>query len=86
MVDKHAKYLGLPAVMGSSKGEVFSSSNDRIWRKTQSWSARQLSQAGRAVLIKSVLQAIPSYVMSCLKLSDGLLLDIESMMANFFWI
>ncbi|KAL2226242.1 UNVERIFIED_CONTAM: hypothetical protein Sindi_1982900 [Sesamum indicum] len=71
--------------MGRSKRDVFDDLKDRIWRKIQSWLARQLSQAGCAVLIKSVLQAIPSYAMSCFKLLDGLLSDMESRMANFFW-
>ncbi|KAL0355313.1 UNVERIFIED_CONTAM: hypothetical protein Sradi_3978200 [Sesamum radiatum] len=50
----------------------------------QSWSARRLSQAGRAILIKSILQVIPSYAMSSFKMPEGLLSDIESSMANCF--
>ncbi|KAL0431085.1 UNVERIFIED_CONTAM: hypothetical protein Sradi_0734500 [Sesamum radiatum] len=37
VVAKHEKYLGLPAVMGKSKREVFNSLKDRLWRKLQSW-------------------------------------------------
>ncbi|KAL0411083.1 UNVERIFIED_CONTAM: hypothetical protein Slati_3698000 [Sesamum latifolium] len=44
-----------------------------------------LSQAGRAVLIKAVILTIPSYVMSCFRLPDSFLRDIESMAADFFW-
>ncbi|KAL0433988.1 UNVERIFIED_CONTAM: hypothetical protein Slati_2733100 [Sesamum latifolium] len=82
--NQHAKYLGLPAVVRRSKREIFDGLKVRIWRKMQSWLARLLSQARWAVLIKSVLQVIPSYAMNCFKMPDGLLSDIESMMANFF--
>lgn len=36
--------------------------HDRVWIKIQSWSDKHLSKAGREVLIKSVVQAIPTYV------------------------
>ncbi|KAL0408448.1 UNVERIFIED_CONTAM: hypothetical protein Sradi_1779200 [Sesamum radiatum] len=53
VVEKHAKYLGLTTVAGRSKRELFEGIKDRFWRKLHSWSAKQLSQAGRAILIKT---------------------------------
>ncbi|KAL0284392.1 UNVERIFIED_CONTAM: putative mitochondrial protein [Sesamum angustifolium] len=41
---------------------------DRIWRRIQGWHEKTLSQAGKAVLIQAVVQAIPSYAMSCFRL------------------
>ncbi|KAL0430792.1 UNVERIFIED_CONTAM: putative mitochondrial protein [Sesamum radiatum] len=83
--DKHDKYLGLPSIVGRSKKIVFDSIRDRIWRKVSSWSEKQLSQAGREVLIKAVVQAIPMYSMSVFRIPDGLLHEIESMIAKFWW-
>ncbi|PNX70556.1 ribonuclease H, partial [Trifolium pratense] len=57
-------YLGLPSMIGRSKKAIFSYIKDRIWKKVNSWRGRALSKAGKEVMIKSVLQAIPSYVMS----------------------
>jgi hypothetical protein len=54
-------------------------------KKISSWSSRCLSQAGREVLIKSVLQSIPSYVMSVFLLPGSLINDIEKMLNSFWW-
>lgn len=48
--------------------EVFNYLKDRLWSRIKGWNEKQLSMAKREVLIKSVLQAIPTYVMSCFKL------------------
>lgn len=40
---------------------------------------------GREVPIKAVLQAIPSYVMSCFKLPDSVCHGIEQACAKFWW-
>lgn len=45
---------------------------------------RALSRAGREVLVKGVAQAIPSYVMSCFLLPDGLCSQIEAMISRFY--
>lgn len=77
---KHEKYLGLPTEMGRSKREVFSWLRERVWEKTQGFGEKFLSKAGKEVLIKAVLQSIPTYVMSCFKLPDYLLNEIK-----FWW-
>ncbi|KAL0461452.1 UNVERIFIED_CONTAM: putative mitochondrial protein [Sesamum latifolium] len=85
VVARHDKYLGLPTVAGRLKPELFEDIKTRIWRKIHSWSARKLSQAGRSVLIKVVLQTIPTYAMSCFHMPDQFLGELESLIANFFW-
>jgi hypothetical protein len=44
-----------------------------------------MSRAGKEVMIKSVLQAIPSYVMSVYLLPDSTIKDIEIMLNSFWW-
>lgn len=65
VVEKFEKYLGMPAVVGRSKREVFAYLKDIVWNRIKRWNERDFSMAGREVLIKAVLQAIPTYVMSC---------------------
>ena len=51
----------------------------------QGWEGKLLSQAGQEVLMKAVVQALPTYTMSCFKLPTGLCHDIEALIRNFFW-
>ena len=80
-----SKYLGLPAFVGRSKHQVFNFVQDQVWKKLKGWKGNIMSFAAREVLIKAVVQAIPTYVMSCFKLPDGLCEHIESMISRFWW-
>ena len=79
------KYLGLPPIMGRSKKRAFNDIKDRIWRRLQGWKEKLLSQAGREILIKAIVQAIPTYAMSCFKFPAGLCAEICSMANRFWW-
>lgn len=72
LVDKHDKYLGLPTLVGRSKKIVFTCVKDRVMKKLKSWKEKLLSKAGKEVLIKSVIQPIPTYIMSCFELPSSL--------------
>lgn len=58
------KYLGLPVYMGRSKAQTFAYLKDRIWKKIQGGKIKLLSKAGKEVLIKAVIQSMPTYAMS----------------------
>jgi hypothetical protein len=78
-------YLGLPSMIGRKKKAVFAYIKDRIWKRINSWRGRTLSRAGKEIMIKSVLQAIPSYIMSVYLLPGSIIKDIERMMNSFWW-
>ena len=76
---QYEKYLGLPSFVGKGKKASFNYFKERVWRNIQGWEGKLLSQAGREVLIKSVIQAIPTYTMGCFKIPLGLCDEIEAM-------
>jgi ribonuclease HI len=78
-------YFGLPSMVGRSKKSIFSFVKDRIWKHINSWRGRALSKAGKEVMIKSVLQAIPSYVMSVYLIPETVIKEIERMLNSFWW-
>ena len=77
--------MGLPSLVGRNKKESFTHIKQQIWKKSQGWEAKLLSQAGREVLIKAVAQAVPTYTMSCFKLPITLCHEIEALICRFFW-
>ena len=51
----------------------------------QGWKEKLLSQARKEVMIKAIVQSIPTYSMSVFKLPVGLCKDIEAMIRKFWW-
>ena len=80
----YEKYLELPSFVGRGKKQSFSYIREQIWHKMQGCKERLLSQGGREVLVKAVLQAMPTYTMGCFKLSTSLCKDIESLIWKFW--
>ena len=85
-IQKFEQYLGLPSLIGRAKKKSFSVIKERIWKKLKGWKEKLLSQAGREILIKAVVQAIPMYTMSCFKLPKGLIKEIEVLIRKFWWV
>lgn len=78
-------YLGLPVIWERSKHNALAFIKDRMTRKIQGWKGKILSQAGREVMIKSVVNVVPSYVINCFKLPSKTCKELDSMVANFWW-
>ena len=76
-IRQYEKYLGLPTFVGKAKKQNFVYIKEWIWKKLQGWKEKLLSQADKKVLIKLVIQVIPTYSMSCFKLPKCLIKDIE---------
>ena len=80
---QYEKYLGLPSLVGKNKKASFNYIKEQIWKNLQGWKEKLISQAGREILIKAVVQAISTYTMSCFKLPIGLCSKIESLIRRF---
>ena len=84
-IREYEKYLGLPDVVGRTKKESLNYIRERVWNKLQGWKERLLSKAGKKVLLKAVVQAIPTFAMSCFKLPKGLIQDINRLIRKLWW-
>ena len=56
-----------------------------MWARINNWNNKKLSRAGNEVLLKSVAQALPNYVMSVILLLMGVCHDIKRMFNAFWW-
>lgn len=72
-------------MVGKNKRESLNYIKERVWAELQGWKEKILSQAGKAVLLKAVVQVILTFAMACFKLLIGLCKDIEVMIWKFWW-
>ncbi|CAN6558737.1 unnamed protein product [Malus baccata var. baccata] len=78
-------YLGLPAIWGRSKRSSLAFVKGRVMGKIQGWKQSALSFAGKEVLLKAVVQAIPTYPMNLFKFPAAVCKDLDSMSVGFLW-
>lgn len=79
------KYLGLPPMIGRTNRKAFSGIEDRLWHKLQTWKEKTLFQGNKENLLKAIALTIPTYAMGCFKLPEAFCLELESLMAHFWW-
>lgn len=79
------KYLGLLAEWGRSKVSGLTWIKERVLAKMEGWKEGLLNQAGKEVLIKAVIQAIPSYAMAMVRFPKTFCNSLCSAMARFWW-
>jgi hypothetical protein len=82
---RYDTYLGLPALVGKSRVREFQNLKDKVKRRVSDWKTKLLSQAGKEILLKAVVQAIPTYSMSIFLLPKDLCKDINKVMQKFWW-
>lgn len=58
---------------------------DRVIQKMKDWKEKLLSQSGKEILIKAVIQAIPSYFMNGFLFPITTCQEIERATSRFFW-
>ncbi|KAL4273302.1 hypothetical protein GQ457_13G015880 [Hibiscus cannabinus] len=78
-------YLGVPLLIGKNKYAAFGRYRDKVDTRVSKLSNLLLSFSGREVLIKSIAQALPQYVMYCYLLPCSL---VEGMSCSIrrFWL
>ncbi|KAL4296684.1 hypothetical protein GQ457_12G014330 [Hibiscus cannabinus] len=85
LVDDPCIYLGVPLLIGKNKYVAFGRYRDKVDTRVSKWSNLLLSFSGREVLIKSIAQAFPQYVMSCYLLPCSLVEEMSRSIRRFWW-
>lgn len=84
-VNQNAIYLGIPTNVGHPCRAIFRTLVARVEKKLKDWKSKTISQTGNLVLIKPVAQSIPTYLISCFKIPQGVLDKIRSTILRFWW-
>lgn len=75
----------VPEQLQGSKTQIFAYVRDLLNQQINGWSAKFLSKGENEIMIKSVAQAISTYVMSCFLLPKWLCQTLARAVANFLW-
>ena len=85
VIDFPYKYLGLPLSIRKLTKADLQPIVDKIADMLLGWKAALMSTAGRAVLVKAVLTAIPVYLLIALDVPKWLLRAIDKLRRAFLW-
>lgn len=85
LCNNHKKYLGLPILVGRNRHHSFETLKDKVWARVNNLKNTFLSQGGKEVSVKVVVQAIPTYAMSVFIIPRRTCKAITSLMSAFWW-
>ena len=77
-------YLGIPEDISGSKCKLFALLKDKLMHRVNGWTCRWLSKGGKEVLIKSIMLALPTYVMSTFMFPLEICENLASAIAQFW--
>uniref|UniRef100_A0A803Q5E7 procollagen-proline 4-dioxygenase n=1 Tax=Cannabis sativa TaxID=3483 RepID=A0A803Q5E7_CANSA len=78
-------YVGLPNIIGRNKKAMLGFVKNKVIARINSWDGKFLSCAGKEILLKTVIQSLPTYAMSVFLLPLCTCKEIEKLMASFWW-
>jgi hypothetical protein len=78
-------YLGLLVGANPRRASTWDPVVDRLRKRLRSWGNRYVSLGGRTVLINSVLNSIPIFCLSFLKMSVVVIKKITRIQREFLW-
>lgn len=79
------RYLGLPLMSKRMTVSDYTPLLDRVRKCISSWTARQLSFAGRLKLLGSVIHSITNFWMPVFRLPKQCISEIDKMCSAFLW-
>lgn len=78
-------YLGMPLGAKSKSKEIWNSVIEKCEKKLARWKGQYLSLGGRVTLINSVLDAMPTYMMSLFPIPAGVTNRLDRLRRKFLW-
>lgn len=78
-------YLGLPIMPTRLRMVHFQFLIDRAKARLAGWKGKLMNLAGRRVLVRSVLSALPTFAMTVLKVPKKILKEIDKSRRRFLW-
>ncbi|XP_030499797.2 uncharacterized protein LOC115715121 [Cannabis sativa] len=78
-------YLGLFNIIGRNKNAIMGFLKNKVINRLNTWHDKFLSRAGKEILLKTVIQSLPTYAMSVFLIPSGTIDEIEKLMARFWW-
>jgi hypothetical protein len=78
-------YLGLPVGANPRRASTWEPVVDRLRKRLRTWGNRYVSLGGRIVLINSVLNSIPIFYLSFLKMPAVVIKKIIHIQQEFLW-
>lgn len=79
------RYLGLPLMTKRMSSQDYSPLVERIRKRITSWTARQLSFAGRLQLINTVIHSLTNFWMSVYRMPKKCIREIDQLCSAFLW-
>lgn len=80
-----SSYLGLPFCKGKSSTKAFLLLIDKLKGKLGGWKSKNLSKAGRTVLVRHVAQSLPIFAMQSFNLPRSICTKMDALMRDFWW-
>ena len=78
-------YLGMPIVVKASNRMVWEPLINKFKAKLSKWNQKYLSMGGKVTLIKSILNALPIYLLSFFKIPQRIVDKLVSLQRTFMW-
>ncbi|KAH1194450.1 putative ribonuclease H protein [Glycine max] len=78
-------YLGMPIAVKASSRMVWEPLINKFKAKLSKWNQKYLSMGGKVTLIKSVLNALPIYLLSFFKIPQRIVDKLVSLQRTFMW-
>ncbi|WMV11771.1 hypothetical protein MTR67_005156 [Solanum verrucosum] len=78
-------YLGMPLGNNHKALEIWDSILEKTEKKLSGWKAQYLSLGGRLILINSVLDSLPTYVMSLFPIPGKVVENLDKLRRKFLW-